>query len=67
MPPLSSMPVNNSQNFSCEKQYTGKTYGQVVHLLFRSLGQTTSAENGVPKQNPTVAFTKICFEAMLLK
>lgn len=61
MPPLSSMPMNNSQNFSCEKQYTGKTYGQVVHLLFRSLGQTTSAENGVP-----VAF-KICFEAMLLK
>lgn len=57
--------MNNSQNLNCEKQYTGKTKGQEVYLFFRC--QTTSAENGVPKQNPTVAFTKICFEAMLLK
>lgn len=37
--------------------------GQVVFL---SVGQIRSAENRVPQQNLAVAFTKFCFEVMLL-
>lgn len=43
--------------------------GQVLHLLFMSLGQIGSIGNGVPQQNLTVIkrpFTEFCFEAMLL-
>ena len=39
---------------------------QVVYLVFLSVGQIRPAENRVPQQNLAVAFTKFCFEVMLL-
>lgn len=38
----------------------------MVYLVFLSVGEIRPTENRVPKQTLAVAFTKFCFEAMLL-